>query len=96
MTCRHHEEGFCRMNKRVSTKESVDALNPGAGDLPVLFGLHEKIPAGSLRLNVATKKGCAIWVSTCSLRSETRCRHKLYKHANAYETESANSITKWI
>ena len=58
------------MNKWVSTKESVDALNPGAGDLPVPFGLHEKIPAGSLRLNVATKKGCAVWVSTCSLRSE--------------------------
>ena len=28
------------MNTRVSIKESVDAINPGAEHSPVLFGLH--------------------------------------------------------
>ena len=47
MTSRRHGEGPYRMNTRVSIKESVDAMNPGAEHSPVPFGLHEKIPAGS-------------------------------------------------
>ena len=45
------------MNTRVSIKESVDAINPGAEHSPVPFGLHEKMPAGSPWLDVITRKG---------------------------------------